>query len=153
MKTPCHSHTTQSCSTSCRAGPWSTLLWTSQLWEGAHRAEAQHAQQEQPGEDERSSLGVSKEHGSTGTGSSLKPQYLLPREQTGWGKSRMQPEFWTNFSKQHSRSTEYLYCHKSYGPLFYIPNTHEISPDKESFIHSWYFIAKPTKMSENHTCS
>lgn len=31
------------------------------------------------------------------------------------------------------RSTEYLYCHKSYGTLFYLPKPHEISPGKKSF--------------------
>lgn len=50
-------------------------------------------------------------------------------------------------------STECLYCHKSYSTLFYPPKTHEISPDKKSFIHYWDFIGKPTRMSENHISS
>lgn len=41
------------------AALWSALLWTSQLREGTHPDEAQHIQQEQPGESEHSSLGVS----------------------------------------------------------------------------------------------
>lgn len=69
---------------------------------------------------------------------------------TGWGKSRMQPQFYLDYSKQHSWSTEYLYCHKICGTLFYLPKTHEIPPDRR-FIHSWDFTAKPTRMSENHT--
>lgn len=70
---------------------------------------------------------------------------------TGWGKGRMQPELHLDYSKQHGCSTEYLYCHKSYGTLFYLPKNHGTSPDKKSITHSWDFTAKPTRMSENYT--
>lgn len=143
VKTPCHSHRAQSCSTvvgfalTITAQGGSTASWGT-----AHAVAAACRWWTQ--------LPWCQQHSSTGTGSSLTAQLFAAHWVTGWGKSRMHPEFHLDYSKQHGCSTEYLYCHKSYGILFYLPKTHAISSDKKSFTHSWDFTAKPTRMSENY---